>query len=106
MRHLKMWQRNMILSNRVVDKDDIGHIRKQVEQIVEYLYGFGALGMVTRVGLMEARTGAHSKNWCSLMEMIIRVMTKCRCIWIGNDRIGLLPGLMMAVKMWVPLKQA
>ncbi len=96
----------MILSNRAVDKDDIGHIHKQVEQIVDCLYGHEALGMITRVDLMEASTGAHNKNWSSSMEMTMRDMTKCRRTWIGNGRIGLVPCMMMAVKMWMPLKQA
>ena len=44
----------MILTDTNVDNDDIAHIRKQVDRIVRCLYGNGALGIVTRVALMES----------------------------------------------------
>jgi hypothetical protein len=77
----------MILFETTVDNEDIAHIRKQVDRIVRCLYGNGALGIVTRVALMEASTRAHGKNWSSLIEMIIR-------------------DVLIAVIMWMLLKQA
>ncbi len=75
------------MSETTVDNEDIAHIRKQVDRIVRCLYGNGALGIVTRVALMEASTRAHGKNWSSLIEMIIR-------------------DVLIAVIMWMLLKQA
>jgi hypothetical protein len=70
------------LSETTVNNEDIAHIRKQVDRIVDCLYGNGALGIVTRVALMEASTQAHGKNWSSLIEMIIRDVLIAAIMWM------------------------
>jgi len=72
----------MILNERATESEDIAHIRKQVDRIVRCLYGNGALGIVTRVALMEASTRAHGKNWSSLIEMIIRDVLIAAIMWM------------------------
>jgi hypothetical protein len=73
---------SLIWSEMTTESEDLAHIRKQVDRIVRCLYGNGALGIVTRVALMEASTRAHGKNWSSLIEMIIRDVLIAAIMWM------------------------